>query len=56
MANLHIRLGRPFGIHVDTAMIGGAHLMLSQQQSRLCHMANMLAEDGRCKTLDANAD
>ena len=44
------------GEDVRAALVGGAHLTLSPDQTRLCHLAGMLSPDGRCKTLDAAAD
>ena len=44
------------GEDVRAALVGGAHLTLAPDQTRLCHLAGMLSPDGRCKTLDAAAD
>jgi thioester reductase-like protein len=40
----------------DLALTGGVNLMLIPHWSKVFAEANMLAEDGRCKTFDAAAD
>eukprot|EP00883_Tetradesmus_obliquus_P011533 jgi/Sobl393_1/4315/SZX67650.1 len=41
---------------VDMAAAGGVNLQLLSSWSMACNRAGMLAQDGRCKTLDAAAD
>ena len=40
----------------DTALVGGANLMLSPGTSIACSRWGMLSPDGECKTFDAGAD
>jgi acyl transferase domain-containing protein/acyl-CoA synthetase (AMP-forming)/AMP-acid ligase II/pimeloyl-ACP methyl ester carboxylesterase len=40
----------------DQAIAGGVNLMLSPELSQTFAMAGMMAQDGRCKTFDAEAD
>ncbi|MCC0177306.1 alpha/beta fold hydrolase [Waterburya agarophytonicola K14] len=40
----------------DLAIAGGVNLMLSPELTQTFSLAGMMAEDGRCKTFDANAD
>ncbi|MEO0013581.1 MAG: hypothetical protein RLZZ535_1970, partial [Cyanobacteriota bacterium] len=40
----------------DQAIAGGVNLMLSPELSQTFAMAGMMAENGRCKTFDAEAD
>ena len=40
----------------DRAIAGGVNLMLSPELTQTFSMAGMMAEDGRCKTFDADAD
>jgi acyl transferase domain-containing protein/acyl-CoA synthetase (AMP-forming)/AMP-acid ligase II/pimeloyl-ACP methyl ester carboxylesterase len=39
-----------------TAIVGGVNLMLSPELTQTFSLAGMMAEDGRCKTFDADAD
>ena len=40
----------------DLAIAGGVNLMLSPELTQTFKLAGMMAEDGRCKTFDADAD
>ncbi|MGK7893141.1 MAG: beta-ketoacyl synthase N-terminal-like domain-containing protein, partial [Xenococcus sp. (in: cyanobacteria)] len=40
----------------QTAIAGGVNLMLSPELTQTFSLAGMMAEDGRCKTFDADAD
>ena len=40
----------------DRAIAGGVNLMLSPELTQTFKLAGMMAEDGRCKTFDADAD
>ena len=40
----------------NLAIAGGVNLMLSPELTQTFELAGMMAEDGRCKTFDANAD
>ena len=40
----------------DRAIVGGVNLMLSPELTQTFKLAGMMAEDGRCKTFDADAD
>ena len=40
----------------DCAIAGGVNLMLSPELTQSFELAGMMAQDGRCKTFDANAD
>jgi acyl transferase domain-containing protein/acyl-CoA synthetase (AMP-forming)/AMP-acid ligase II/pimeloyl-ACP methyl ester carboxylesterase/acyl carrier protein len=40
----------------DRAIAGGVNLMLSPELTQTFELAGMMAEDGRCKTFDADAD
>ncbi|MDJ0592397.1 MAG: AMP-binding protein, partial [Pleurocapsa sp. MO_226.B13] len=40
----------------DLAIAGGVNLMLSPELTQTFSLAGMMAEDGRCKTFDAEAD
>lgn len=40
----------------ETAIVGGVNLILSPELNHTFSLAGMMAEDGRCKTFDADAD
>ena len=40
----------------DRAIVGGVNLMLSSELTQTFSLAGMMAQDGRCKTFDADAD
>ena len=40
----------------DRALVGGVNLMLSPELTETFSLAGMMAQDGRCKTFDADAD
>ena len=40
----------------DRAIVGGVNLMLSPELTQTFKLAGMMAQDGRCKTFDADAD
>ncbi|MGD1920605.1 MAG: beta-ketoacyl synthase N-terminal-like domain-containing protein, partial [Pleurocapsa sp.] len=51
LASLSLKTGE-----CDKAIAGGVNLMLSPELTQTFSMAGMMAEDGRCKTFDADAD